>query len=97
LVLNVFHAQPQEPGISAQINVFAHNQQLSGTETLVFAQPTLSDHHVKLAPHQDSGTTLLINVFAQQRESGTDKTAFASKDLMDQTVFNAHLKSIGMK
>lgn len=75
-------------------NVLAQLQPLSGTETLVFAQLTLSDQTVFHAQPQDSGTE--ITVFALKTESGTDKTVFALLDFMDQTVFHAQLQDSGI-
>jgi len=76
-------------------NVLAQLQRLSGTETPVFAQPTLSDQTVFHAQLQDSGTILSANVFALKTESGTDKIAFALLDFTDQTVFHAQLQDSG--
>ena len=81
---------------SSEDNVLAQLQPLSGTETPVFAQPTLSDQTVFHALLQDSGTILSVNVFALKTESGTDKIAFALLDFMDQTVFHAQLQDSGI-
>ena len=77
-------------------NVLAQLQPLSGTETPVFAQLTLSDQTVFHAQPQDSGITIKVNVFALKTESGTDKTVFALLDSMDQTVFHAQLQDSGI-
>lgn len=76
-------------------NVLAQLQPLSGTETPVFAQLTLSDQTVFHAQLQDSGITIKVNVSAHKTEFGTDKIAFVLQDFMESTVNHAQLQEDG--
>jgi hypothetical protein len=78
LVLNVFHAQPQELGTKVQINAFVQLQPTSGTETPAFAQPTHLDLNAFHAQPQEAGISAQTNVFAlHQPMSGMAKHVFA--------------------
>jgi len=93
--LNAYHAHPQEPGITVQINAFAHHQQLNGTELNVSAQLQLMDLNAYHAQPQDSGT--VMNVFVLKREYGTDKIAFVKLDYTVQIVLPAQENNTGMR
>ena len=96
LVLNVFHAQPQEPGTTVQINAFAQHQPQSGTETPVFAQPTLMDLNVFHAQPQEPGISAQTNVFAHpQPTSGMVKHVFAHQILSAHHAKPAQLQDSG--
>jgi hypothetical protein len=76
-VTTVSHAQPQESGTTEPTPVNAHHQQMSGTETNVFAQLANMDHHVLNAQLQDTGTSQPTNAFAKSHSSGTEPNVFA--------------------
>ncbi len=90
----VFNVQPQDSGM--EIIVSAPRTE-PGTVKIASVLQDFSELNVFHAHHQDSGTTLQVNVYAQKRESGTDKAVLVHQDFSVQTVSAARLKNIGMK
>jgi uncharacterized protein (UPF0335 family) len=98
LEINVNHAQPQEYGMFQQTNVSVLLQQMSGTETNVFAQLADMAQAVFNVQLQEDGIQLLINVSVIVHLSGMVKIVFVHNHIsyIKEDVLDVHQDSNGL-